>query len=96
MGGRPRPRQCQTVGCSAIQIAALISVAEYRGKEGLGQGECKFKGIPNFTDHCPNCNKNGHTAFSKRCDANKREMDMAFVMKYQGILHFTTRKLLED
>ena len=46
--------------------------------------------------HCPNCNEDGHTAFSKLCALYRREEEILLIMYRQGITKGKARKLLAD
>ena len=58
--------------------------------------QCPHQGDRSYRGHCPNCNEDGHTAFSKLCALYRREEEILLIMYRQGINKGKARKLLAD
>ena len=66
----PNPRQCR--GCWRFGHTAdncrSPPCCPICGNADHNLDNCHFKGNKTYKGHCPNCNEEGHTAFSKMCD----------------------------
>ena len=58
--------------------------------------QCPHQGDHSYRGHCPNCNEDGHTAFSKLCALYRKEEEILLIMYQQGITKGKARKLLAD
>ena len=57
---------------------------------------CHFKGNHTYKGHCPNCDEDGHTAFSKKCSLYLREEEVLTIMYRQGLPKNKARSVLES
>ena len=70
----PKPRQCHTCWklghakkhCEGIPCCPICGTLTHTLQHCPHQGDCSYRG------HCPNCNEDGHTAFSKLCALYRR------------------------
>ena len=92
----PKPRQCHTCWklghakkhCEGIPCCPICGTLTHTLQH------CPHHGDRSYRGHCPNCNEDGHTAFSKLCALYRREEDLT--MYRQGITKEKVRKLLTD
>ena len=94
----PKPRQCHTCWklghakkhCESTPCCPICGTLTHTLQHCPHQGDRSYRG------HCPNCNEDGHTAFSKLCALYRREEEILLTMYRQGIIKGKTRKLLAD
>ena len=83
----PKPRQCQICWkfghpskyCHSNPCCPIC------GENNHNFDSCHYKGNKSYHGHCPNCNEDGHTAFSKKCPLYIREKEVLMIMKRRGI-----------
>ena len=94
----PKPRQCHTCWklghakrhCESIPCCPICGTLTHTLQH------CPHHGDRSYRGHCPNCNEDGHTAFSKLCALYRREEEILLTMYRQGITKGKARKLLTD
>ena len=94
----PKPKQCHTCWklghakkhCEGIPCCPICGTLTHTLQHGPHHGGRSYKG------HCPNCNEDRHTAFSKLRALYRREEELLLTMYRQGITKEKARKLLTD
>ena len=94
----PKPKQYHTCWksghakkhCEDIPCCPIFGTLTHNLQHCPHHGDRSYKG------HCPNCNEDGHTAFSKLCALYRREEEILLTMYRQGITKEKARKLLTD
>ena len=94
----PKPRQCRS--CWRFGHPALYcrspSCCPICGDPGHNLDSCPYEGDRTFKGHCPNCNEDGHTALSKKCNLYRKEAEVLQVMYKQGMPKTRARRMLEE
>ena len=94
----PKPRQCQRCWKFGhpIKYCRGSSCCPICGSQEHTLDSCSHKGNRTFPGHCSNCDREGHTAFSKKCALYVKENETLLLMKEQGISKAAARRLLEE
>ena len=94
----PKPRQCRAcwkfghpaTGCRSIHCCPVC------GDPRHGLNDCPHKGNYAYKGHCPNCDEDGHTAFSKQCPHYRKEEEILLLSYKQGIPKYKAREIVND
>lgn len=94
----PRPRQCRkcwkfghaTEHCRGTACCPIC------GSEDHSLETCTHSGENSYKGHCPNCDQDGHTAFSKQCALYRREVEVLATMYKHGITKDKARRFVVE
>ena len=94
----PKPRQCR--GCwrfgHNVDNCRSPPCCPICGSGTHAYDNCHFKGDKLYKGHCPNCDGDGHTAFSKMCNLYRKEAEILVTMYRQGLPKNKAKRLVED
>ena len=94
----PKPRQCRScwmfghlsAHCRGSACCPVCSDTTHPFEN------CQYRGNPNYKGLCSNCDKQGHTALSQKCEFYLKEQETLILMYSHGIPKYEAKKLLEE